>query len=58
MRNRRGAFGRNGMSLIDWEADWAGTPAAMAAGLALAALVALIAFGIIRRNAQLRMAEE
>ncbi len=47
-----------GMSLIDWEADWAETPAAMAAGFALAALVALIAFGIIRRNAQLRMAEE
>lgn len=47
----------SGISLIDWEADWAKTPGAMIMGIGLAVIVALITVGIIKRNADLRRVE-
>lgn len=40
-----------GMSLIDWEAEWAESGTALAAGMVAAAVVAIAALLIIKRNA-------
>ena len=41
----------SGMSLIDWEASWAESGTAMAAGMAVAAAVAIIAILVIKKKA-------
>ena len=40
-----------GMSLIDWEAEWAESGTALAVGMVAAAVVAIIALLVIKRNA-------
>ena len=40
-----------GMSLIDWEAEWAESGTAMAVGMVAAAAVAIIALLVIKKNA-------
>lgn len=40
-----------GMSLIDWEAEWAESGTAMAVGMVAAAVVAIIALLVIKKNA-------
>ena len=41
----------SGMSLIDWEAEWAESGTAMAVGMVAAAAVAIIALLVIKKNA-------
>lgn len=40
-----------GMSLIDWEAEWAESGTAMAVGMIVAAVIAIIALLVIKKNA-------
>ena len=40
-----------GMSIIDWEAEWAESGTALAVGMVAAAVVAIIALLVIKRNA-------
>lgn len=42
----------SGMSLIDWEADWAGSGTALAAGMIVAAVVAVIVLAIMKKRAE------
>ena len=42
----------SGLSLIDWEAGWAESGTAMAAGMVVAALIAIIAILVIKKNAE------
>ena len=44
----------SGMALIDWEASWAESSGAMAAGMGVAAAAAAIVIFWMKRNAQLR----
>ena len=44
-----------GMSLIDWEAEWAESGTAMAVGMIVAAAVAIIALLVIKKNAEKRL---
>ncbi len=44
----------SGMSLIDWEAGWAGSGAALSAGMIVAAAAALIVLLVMRRSAAVR----
>lgn len=46
----------SGMALIDWEASWAESSGAMAAGMGVAAAAAAIVIFWMKRNAQLRNA--
>lgn len=46
----------SGMALIDWEASWAESSGAMAAGMGVAAAAAVIVIFWMKRNAQLRNA--
>lgn len=46
----------SGMALIDWEASWAESSGALAAGMGVAAVVAAIVIFWMKRNAQLRNA--
>ena len=41
-----------GMSLIDWEAEWAESGTAMAVGMIVAAVIAIIALLVIKKNAE------
>ena len=41
-----------GMSLVDWEAEWAGDGTALALGLVAAAVIAIAALLIIKRNVE------
>lgn len=45
-----------GMSLIDWEAEWAESGTAMAMGMVAAAAVAVIAILVIKKNAERKVA--
>ena len=47
----------SGFELIDWEAEWAESMNAMIIGMVVAAVIAIIAFLWMRRNAQLRSEE-
>lgn len=40
-----------GMSLIDWEAEWAESGTALAVGMIVAAVIAIVALLIVKRNA-------
>ena len=42
----------SGMSLIDWEADWAGSGTALAAGMIVAAVIAIIALAVMKERAE------
>lgn len=42
----------SGMSLIDWEADWAGSGTALAAGMIVAAVIAIIALAVMKKRAE------
>ena len=42
----------SGMSLIDWEADWAGSGTALAAGMVVAAAAAVIVLVIMKKRAE------
>ena len=42
----------SGMSLIDWEADWAGSGTALAAGMIVAAVVAVIVLAVMKKRAE------
>ena len=42
----------SGMSLIDWEADWAGSGTALAAGMIEAAVVAVIVLAVMKKRAE------
>ena len=42
----------SGMSLIDWEADWAGNSTSLAIGIAVAAVVAIVVLGVMKKSAQ------
>ena len=44
-----------GMSLIDWEAEWAESGTALAVGMIVAAAVAIIALLVIKKNAEKRL---
>lgn len=44
----------SGLSLIDWEAGWAESGTAMAAGMVVAAMIAIIAILVIKKNAESR----
>lgn len=39
------------MSLIDWEAEWAESGTALAMGMIVAAVIAIVALLIVKRNA-------
>ena len=39
-----------GMSLIDWEADWAESGTALALGMAVAAVLAVAVLALLRKN--------
>ena len=41
-----------GMSLIDWESEWAESGTAMAVGMIVAAVIAIIALLVIKKNAE------
>lgn len=41
----------SGLSLIDWEAGWAGSGTALAAGLVVAAAIAIVMLMVMRKNA-------
>ena len=45
-----------GMSLIDWEAEWAGNGTALALGMVAAAVIAIAALLVIKRNAEKKAA--
>ena len=45
-----------GMSLIDWEAEWAESGTAMAVGMIVAAVIAIIALLVIKKNAEKKAA--
>ena len=45
-----------GMSLIDWEAEWAESGTALAVGMIVAAAVAIIALLVIKKNAEKKAA--
>ena len=45
-----------GMSLVDWEAEWAGNGTALALGMVAAAVIAIAALLIIKRNAEKKAA--
>ena len=45
-----------GMSLIDWEAEWAGNGTALALGMVAAAVIAIAALLIIKRNIEKKAA--
>ena len=45
-----------GMSLIDWEAEWAGNGTALALGMVAAAVIAIAALLIIKRNVEKKAA--
>lgn len=47
----------SGFELIDWEAEWAESTGAMTVGIIVAAVVAVIVFCWMRRNAQIRNAQ-
>ena len=40
-----------GMSLVDWEAEWAESGTALAVGMIVAAVIAIVALLIVKRNA-------
>lgn len=42
----------SGMALIDWEADWAGSGTALAAGMIVAAVVAVIVLAVMKKRAE------
>ena len=42
----------SGLSLIDWEASWAESGTALAAGMVMAAAIAVIVLLVLRRNAE------
>ena len=42
----------SGMSLIDWETDWAGSGTALAAGMIVAAVIAIIALAVMKKRAE------
>ena len=42
----------SGLSLIDWEAGWAGSGTALAAGMIVAAVIAIALLFVMRKNAQ------
>ena len=42
----------NGMALIDWEAGWAGSGTALAAGMAAAAVIAVAVIVVIKKKAE------
>ena len=42
----------SGLSLIDWEASWAESGTALAAGMVTAAAIAVIVLLVLRRNAE------
>ena len=42
----------SGMSLIDWEADWAGSGTALAAGMILAAVIAIVVLAVMKKRAE------
>ena len=42
----------SGMSLIDWEADWAGSGTALAAGMIVPAVVAVIVLAVMKKRAE------
>ena len=41
-----------GMSLIDWEADWAGSGTALAAGMIVAAVIAIVVLAVMKKRAE------
>ena len=45
-----------GMSLVDWEAEWAGNGTALALGMVAAAVIAIAALLIIKRNVEKKAA--
>lgn len=45
-----------GMSIIDWEAEWAESGTALAVGMIVAAAVAIIALLVIKKNAEKKAA--
>ena len=45
-----------GMSLVDWEAEWAGNGTALALGMVAAAVIAIAALLVIKRNAEKKAA--
>lgn len=45
-----------GMSIIDWEAEWAESGTAMAVGMIVAAVIAIIALLVIKKNAEKKAA--
>ena len=45
-----------GMSLIDWEAEWAESGTALALGMVVAAVIAIIALLVIKKNAEKKAA--
>ena len=45
-----------GMSLIDWEAEWAESGTALAVGMIVAAVIAIIALLVIKKNAEKKAA--
>ena len=45
-----------GMSLVDWEAEWAGNRTALALGMVAAAVIAIAALLIIKRNVEKKAA--
>lgn len=47
-----------GMSLIDWEADWAGSGTALAIGLVIALVLFIIAVLVIKRRADMKEVRE
>ena len=42
----------SGMSLIDWEADWAGSGTALAAGMIVAAVIAIAVLAVMKKRAE------
>ena len=42
----------SGMSLIDWEADWAGSGTALAAGMIVAAVIAIVVLAVMKKRAE------
>ena len=42
----------SGMSLIDWEADWAGSGTALAAGMSVEAVIAIIVLAVMKKRAE------
>ena len=42
----------SGMSLIDWEADWAASGTALAAGMIVAAVIAIVVLAVMKKRAE------